>query len=81
MAGLTVFVIVHVIWAFARILVAGIVNIVPAKVPKVPTGLPEAAAFASVQLAAVRVKFVTTGSVMVTIVPFAVAMIGAGTAG
>ncbi len=81
MAGLTVLVIVQVIWAFARTLVAGIVSTVPANVPKLPAGLPEAAAFPSVQLAAVRVKLGTTGSVMVTAVPVAAAKIGAGTAG
>lgn len=81
MAGLTVFVIVHVICALARILVAGIVSTVPAKVPKVPAGLPEATAFASEQLAAVSVKLVTTGSVIVTAVPVALAKIGGGAAG
>ena len=81
MAGLTVLVIVQVICALARILVAGIVRTVPAKVPKLPAGLPEATAFASVQLAAVSVKLVTTGSVIVTAVPVALAKIGAGAAG
>ena len=81
MAGLTVFVIVQVICALARILVAGIVSTVPTNVPKLPAGLPEAAAFASVQLAAVSVKLATAGSFIVTAVPAALAKIGAGTAG
>ena len=81
MAGLTVLVNVQVICALARILVAGMVSTVPTKVPKLPTGLPEAAAFASTQLAAVSVKLVTTGSVIVTAVPAALAKIGAGTEG
>lgn len=81
MAGFTVLVRVHVICALARILAAGIVTIVPAKLPNVPAGLPEATALASEQLAAVRVKFVTTGSVIVTAVPVALAMMGAGEAG
>ena len=74
-------VMVHVICALARMLLAGMVTTVPAKVPKLPAGLPEAAAFPSVQLAAVKVKLVTTGSLIVTAVPVALAMIGAGTAG
>ena len=57
------------------------VSTMPTKVPKVPAGLPEATAFASTQLAAVSVKFVTTGSVIVTAVPVALANIGAGAAG
>ena len=81
MAGLTVFVKVQVICAFARMLVAGIVSTVPAKVPKLPAGFPEATLFASVQLAAVSVKLATTGSVIVTAVPVAVAKMGAGAAG
>jgi hypothetical protein len=81
MAGLTVLVMVQVICALARILVAGIVTKVPANEPKVPAGLPEAAAFASEQLAAVNVKLATVGSLIVTAVPVAFAMIGAGDAG
>ena len=81
MAGLTVLVKAQVICALARILVVGIVSIVPAQVPKLPAGLPEAAALPSVQLAAVRVKLASTGSVMVTAVPLVVAKIGAGVAG
>ena len=81
MAGFTVLVIVQLICALARIFVAGMVSTVPANVPKLPAGLPEAAAFPSVQLAAVRVKFVTTGSVMVTATPVALARMGAATAG
>ena len=81
MAGFTVLVIVQVICALARILPAGIVSTVPTNVPKLPTGLPEAAAFVSLQLAAVSVKLVTTGSVIVTAVPVALANIGAGTGG
>ena len=81
MAGLTVLVIVQVICALARILMAGIVTNVPANDPNVPAGLPEAAALLSTQLAAVRVKFVTAGSVIMTAVPLVVATIGAGTAG
>ena len=74
-------VIVHVICALARMFAAGIVTIVPAKLPNVPAGLPEATALASEQLAAVKVKFATTGSLIVTAVPVALAMIGAGEAG
>ena len=81
MAGFTVLVIVQLICALARILVAGMVSTVPANVPKLPTGLPEAAAFPSVQLAAVSVKFVTTGSVIVTATPVALARMGAATVG
>lgn len=81
MAGFTVLVIVHVICALARMLIAGMVKTVPANVPKLLAGLPEAAAFPSEQLAAVSVKLVTTGSVIVTAVPVALARIGAGTAG
>jgi hypothetical protein len=81
MAGFTVLVNVQVICAPARMFAAGIVTIVPAKLPKLPAGLPEATAFASEQLAAVRVKFVTTGSVIVTAVAVALAMMGAGELG
>ena len=81
MEEITVLVKVQVICALARTLVAGIVSTVPTNVPKVPAGLPEAAALPSVQLAAVRVKLGTTGSVMVTAVPVAVARIGVVIAG
>ena len=57
------------------------VSTVPTNVPKVPSGLPEAAALPSVQLADERLKLGTTGSVMVTAVPVAVARIGVVTAG
>ena len=78
---MTVLVKVQVICALARTLVAGMVSTVLANVPKLPAGLPEAAALPSAQLAAVRVKLATTGSVIVTAVPIADAKIGAGTAG
>lgn len=81
MAGLTVFVMVQLICALARIFVAGMVSTVPANVPKLPAGFPDATALASVQLAAVSVKFVTAGSLIVTAVPVAFARIGAATAG
>ena len=80
-AGLTVLVKVQVICALVRMLAAGMVSTVPASVPNVPAGLPEAAAFPSEQLADVRVKFATTGSVMVTAVPVALARIGVVTVG
>ena len=81
MAGFAVLVMVHVIWALARMLAAETVTIVPEKLPKLPAGFPEATAFASEQLAAVSVKLATMGSLIVTAVPVALAMIGAGTAG
>ena len=58
MAGLTILANVHVIWALARTLVAGMVSTLPESVPKLPPGLPEAAAFPSRQLADVIVKLV-----------------------
>lgn len=81
MAGFTMLVNVQVIWALARILVAGIVRTVPASVPNVPTGLPDAAALPSEQLADVIEKFVATVSVIVTAVPVALARIGVVTVG
>lgn len=69
------------ICARARMLVAGIVNWLPTRVPKVPVGLPEAAAFASEQEADTIVKFVASVSVIRTRVPFVVAAIGAGVVG
>jgi len=81
MAGLTILVKVQVICALARTLVAGMVSTVPASVPKVPTGLPDAAAFPSEQLAEVIEKFVATVSVMVTAVPLALARMGVVTVG
>ena len=72
---------VHVICALARMFVAGMVSTVPANVPKLVTGLPDAAALASKQLAEVITKFVATVSVMVTAVPVAVAGIGGGEVG
>lgn len=81
MAGFTMLVNVQVIWALARILVAGIVRTVPASVPNVPTGLPDAAALPSEQLAEVIEKFVATVSVIVTAVPVALARIGVVTVG
>lgn len=81
MAGLTILVNVQVIWALARMLVAGIVSTVPASVPKVPAGLPDAAALPSEQLADDILKLVATVSVMVTAVPLVVAKIGVVTVG
>ena len=80
-AGLTILVNVQVIWALARTLVAGIVSTVPARVPKVPAGFPDAAALPSEQVADVIEKFVATVSVMVTAEPVVVARIGVVTAG
>lgn len=81
MAGLTILVNVQVIWALARMFVAGIVSTVPASVPKVPAGFPDAAALPSTQLADVIEKFVATVSVIVTAVPLALASIGVVTVG
>jgi len=81
MAGLTMLVNVQVICALARTLVAGMVSVLAAKVPKVPTGFPDTAALLSEQLADVIVKFVATVSVTVTAVPVALAKIGAVMAG
>jgi hypothetical protein len=81
MAGFTMFVKVQTICARALILVAGMVSTLPARVPNVPVGLPEAAALLSTQLAELMVKFVVVPSVIVTAVPTVVASIGVGTAG
>lgn len=76
MAELTMLVNVQVICALARMLVAGIVSTLPARVPNVPAGLPDAPALPSEQVADVIVKFVATVSVMVTAVPLVVARMG-----
>lgn len=80
-AGFTVLVMVQVICAFNFTFAAGIVTNVPANAPKLPGGLPEFTALASVQLAAVNVKLVTAGSFIVTADPTVVTRTGAGTAG
>lgn len=66
-AVLTAFVNVQVIWAPATTFAAGMVSTLAANVPKL-AGLPLTAALASVQLAAVAVKFVAGVSVIVTAV-------------
>ena len=81
MAGLTILVKVQVICALERMLVAGMVSTLPARVPNVPAGFPDAPALPSEQLADEMVKFVATVSVMVTAVPLVVARIGVVTAG
>ena len=81
MAGLTMLVNVQVICAFARMLVAGTVNTLPASVPKVVPGLPEAAEFESRHEAEFMEKLAASVSVMVTAVPTVVADIGAIGAG
>jgi hypothetical protein len=75
-AGLTMLVNVHVIWALGRTLTAGIVSTLVTSVPKVPTGFPEAAAFPSTQFADVIVKFMATVSVRVTAVPVVMTRMG-----
>jgi len=50
-AGFTIFVKRHLIWALGFTLAAGIVSTEPLNVPKAVVGFPEAAALASVQLA------------------------------
>lgn len=77
MAGLTILVKRQVICALARTLVAGMVRTLPASVPNVPTGFPDATAFESVQVADEMVKLVAKVSVMTTAVPLAFAAIGA----
>ena len=79
-AVLTVLVMVQVIFAAASTLAAGIVNTLPTSVPKL-AGFPVMAALASVQVAAVAVKFVAGVSVMVTAVLNAVTLIAVGAAG
>lgn len=79
-AVLTELVMVQVILAAATTLIAGTVNTLPASVPKL-AGLPVMAALASVQLAAVAVKFVAGVSVIVTAVLNAVTLMAVGTAG
>ena len=68
---------VQVICALARMLVVGIVNTVPANVPKAVPGLPEAAAFVSTQEAVFIVKLVATVSVIFTVFPTVVTGMGA----
>jgi hypothetical protein len=68
---------VQVILAWVRMLVPGMVSTLPARVPKAVDGLPDAAKFVSVQLAAWMVKFVAAVSVIATAVPLVVADIGA----
>ena len=71
---------VQVIWAAATTLAAGMVSTLLASVPKL-AGFPVTAALASVQLAALAVKFVAGVSVMVTAVFKAVTLIAVGVAG
>ena len=66
-AVLTALVMVQRICAAARTLVAGMVNTLPAREPKL-TGFPVMAEFASVQVAAVALKLAAGVSVMVTAV-------------
>ena len=75
-AGLTMLVNTQVICALARMLVPGIVSTLPASVPNVPEGFPEAAKFESEHEADEIVKFDATVSVMVTAVPLVVARMG-----
>jgi hypothetical protein len=81
MAGLTIFVNVQTSFALVRTFTAGMVSTLPASVPNVPAGFPDATALLSMQFAPVMVKFVASVSVMVTAVPVALAAIGDGTAG
>lgn len=53
----------------------------PINVPNVPVGLPDAAAFASEQVADTIVKFVARVSVILTCVPTVVTSMGAATVG
>ena len=76
MAGLTMLVNTHVICALARMLTPGIVSTLPASVPNVPEGFPEATEFASEHEADEIVKLEATVSVMVTAVPLVVARMG-----
>ena len=68
---------VQVICALLRMLVAGMVNTVPASVPKAVPRLPEAAALVSRQEAEFMVKLAATVSVMLTALPTVVTAIGA----
>ena len=77
MAGFTILLNVQVIFALLRMLVAGTVNTVPARVPKAVPGLPEAAAFVSRHEAEFIVKLAATVSVMATAFPTAVTGMGA----
>jgi len=79
-AVLTVFVMVQVICAAAKIFAAGMVNTLPTSVPKL-AGFPVTAALASVQVADEAVKFVAGVSVIVTAVLKAVTLMAAGAAG
>ena len=79
-AVLTVLVRVQAICAAATTLTAGIVSTLPASVPKL-AGLPVTAALASVQVAAVAVKFVAGVSVSVTAVFNVVTLMAVGEAG
>ena len=81
MAAFAVLVKVQVICALERTFAAGMVNTVPTSVPKVPAGLPEAAALPSVQFAEVITKLVAKVSVSVTAVPVALAKMGVVTVG
>lgn len=77
---LTVLVMVQVIFAAAKTLAAGMVSTLPTSPPKL-AGLPVIAELASVQVAAVAVKFAVAASVIVTAVLKAVTLIGVGAAG
>ncbi len=81
MAGLTILVKAQLIWALTRMKLAGIFSVLPARVPKLPPGFPDSAAFASVQLAETIEKLVAKVSVRLTAVPVALAGTGVVTAG
>ncbi len=65
-AGLGALVKVQTIFAKSFKLVAGIVMTLPAKVPKVPDGLPDVPELVSVQVPVDRLKLVLAASVKVT---------------
>ena len=73
-------VMVQLICAAAKTLTAGMVNTLPANVPKL-AGFPVTAELASVQDTAVALKFAAGVSVIVTAVLNAVTLMAVGTAG
>lgn len=73
-------VIVQLIFAAARTLIAGMVNTLPAREPKL-AGFPVTAELASLQVAAVALKLVAGVSVIVTAVLNAVTLIAVGDGG
>lgn len=80
-AGFTILVKIQFNLALARTLAAGMVRTLPARVPKVPAGLPDRAALLSEQFAPVMVKLVASVSVIVTAVPVADTTMGGALVG